>query len=379
MILTLVVSSLYLKRFSRQILHAGTRLVIRCTTKQCRECAVAGLGGNLNLRQHCYCCRDLHNVKGHKPKPTRDTTILLATVDPDESQTNLTLSNITLAIMSDGAAVLTTILTTILNKESDYRDGIRKNHDPCKLVADRLAVGGELEESLLMFIKGSDGENLIPEEEIKNFLQEQRERVKALSEKNVARDRSIDAFVGSLRSLKQKVSSGNEELYQEGTNYEIAINELMAQEKARIASTEVDVKQAPMCVEIRSKLGEKEVLAGGGQEDDDIEVVRNNHDNGTSLKCPFTAMYMEDAVKSKLCGHTYSRQGIINHIKHSRGGGAKCPFPGCTNANVTEAQLEEDGETRMRVKRQIRRDQKEEEHRKMSQAMDDDDEEEELL
>ena len=111
-------------------------------------------------------------------------------------------------------------------------------------------------------------------------------------------------------------------------------------------------------------------------DDDDIEVVRNNNAGSASFKCPISTLWMENAVRNKVCGHHYSREGITQHMQTMRNK-ASCPITGCNNQNVTKSQLEDDPEMSARVKRQRRREQREEEV-KMSQALDCDEEEDEF-
>ena len=87
---------------------------------------------------------------------------------------------------------------------------------------------------------------------------------------------------------------------------------------------------------------------------------------------------MEDPVKSTACGHCFSRQGILQHIKTCKKDRKEClcPMPGCNNP-IQEAQLEVDVGLQRIIKRVKRRQEAEEQQRKQSQAMDDDDEEDE--
>ena len=63
-----------------------------------------------------------------------------------------------------------------------------------------------------------------------------------------------------------------------------------------------------------------------------------------SLTCPLTRQQFVTPVKSRQCGHTYSKEAVLNHIHISRTrGGARCPVGGCPET-VSEDILERDVE-----------------------------------
>ena len=69
---------------------------------------------------------------------------------------------------------------------------------------------------------------------------------------------------------------------------------------------------------------------------DDIVATQSQK----STKCPITQKEMEDPVKSKLCNHTYSRYGILQHIENRSKNNrqAICPVGGCQQS-VKETDL----------------------------------------
>jgi len=278
-------------------------------------------------------------------------------------------------------AVMTTILNTMASKKGDYKEGVVKNHSLCMGLADRVAVGGSLENDLLAAIQGEEGgEDLMPKEQIQQFLAEQRNRLKALTERNVEREGKIDDFVGAITQLKQKVANDDDEdLYKDGTQTETIIQELMKEQENSRKKARTDPKDSDMFRALCDRMGEKVDTGKGGvdDDDDDIEVIRNNNDNGAELKCPVTAMMYENPVKSTTCGHVFSKAGI-EHIMGKKGRCA-CPVSGCNNTNMTMAELKDDLITENFVKRAKRKQAAEQEHKIKSQAfdMDDDDEDEE--
>jgi SUMO ligase MMS21 Smc5/6 complex component len=68
-------------------------------------------------------------------------------------------------------------------------------------------------------------------------------------------------------------------------------------------------------------LGEATASANNDDDDDDDDLQVVTRASGETLKCPIMGSYYEDPVKSSVCGHTYSRTGIENHLRSSR----KCP------------------------------------------------------
>jgi Zinc-finger of the MIZ type in Nse subunit len=229
------------------------------------------------------------------------------------------------------AAVITTILNTMASKEGEYKQGVQTNHSLTCTAAERLAAHGPLEEAFLTMNRGDQGVGaIIPEEEIQAFFKDQQDRLKALTTKNAEREERIDSFLGAIASVKQIVAE-KEDIREGEEDYGKTIKKFMdddAQQNRQSAILNAKIS------EIRDRLGEKDPNAGI-KDDDDIEVVRNNAETMAKYKCCITAMWMDDPVTSKTCGHSYSREGIMSHIKAKGGQQCQCPFPGC-NKTVTE-------------------------------------------
>jgi len=76
-----------------------------------------------------------------------------------------------------------------------------------------------------------------------------------------------------------------------------------------------------------------------------------------SLLCPLTGTELDQPMKNPSCGHTYSRDAIMQHIEHKGGSGmrgrgpqVKCPVAGC-GANVDSRTLEGDEDSEKRLRR----------------------------
>jgi hypothetical protein len=222
----------------------------------------------------------------------------------------------------------------MIRKKDDYEQDIGQNQSFAKAAAQRLAKGGELE-------------NICGHE----FLEEQRQRLKNLASDNVLRSREINSFVAALQYLGN--ATNNAEI---ADNYETALAERMKHEQQAQKSMQLDMTQETYYMDICSKLGE--AVAHGG--DDDLEVMAG--ESIQNLKCPLSLTLFVDPVKNKVCGHVYSKNAIIQHLKRSK----VCPLSGCTNTHVTQSQLEVDMETAQLVRRERAREA--ERHRQQSQS-----------
>lgn len=256
----------------------------------------------------------------------------------------------------------------IIGKENSYREGIAKNHAASKILAEMLAIDGELSNSMQAATDPST------RQEIEASIQEQRERLQKISEKNVVNSRNVDAFIGALSAVRTQVQSTPETA--EPLDYERIIQDKIQQYSAAHAGSQLNIHDEKFCREIRSSLGIKEHASRGKKGDDsdeELEVLRNPAST-QSLRCPITAMLYEEPLRNKVCGHVYSKAGIMQMLRSRQ---TKCPVAGCRNGVVTMEQLEEDVETAMKVKRQRRREETERQQR-ASQAICDSDEEEVL-
>ena len=86
----------------------------------------------------------------------------------------------------------------ILQKESQYRNNISKLHASTLMLAEVIAISGAVESSLRNDDDPDDPEN----REMDAFMQEQRSKLKSLTERHVSSSRYIDAFMKATNSIK---------------------------------------------------------------------------------------------------------------------------------------------------------------------------------
>jgi hypothetical protein len=259
-------------------------------------------------------------------------------------------------------SVLLNLLHAMHNKEPHYKEEIKRNHQLCKATARRLSPdGGGMEETLRMLAAQDDA--IVSDGQVQEFLQEQRGRLQQLAKENVQDERTVDSFLAAVATLEQQIQSGanaasqDEEHMEDYTN---TIQKLMQQNQADRQSTLLPMEQETYYRDVCNEMGQSMASATATNDDDDeIQVVRS----AGSLKCPLTSMLLEEPVKSKHCGHTYSKQAILSHLRVRK----QCPVAGCNNNTLTESQLEPDQETEILVRRE-RRSQDREKKLRASQA-----------
>ena len=286
-------------------------------------------------------------------------------------------------------SVLTNLTQTMRTQaETKYKAEIKQHHSLCKTAAKRLTPSDAagLEHVLMLQTGANDNNNnnnnnnskdnkkdaaILSEQQVRAFLTEQRDRLRALASDNVQDDRTVDCFVKALQALPQQDSnSNNNNDDNNNTNktnldyYETKIRQLMQQAAAANNNHALDMEQETWYREICQELGVPLAAAAkrrsnngndddDDDDDDDIEVMVNTSQQHTSeFKCPFTAQLLQEPVKSKLCGHVYSKQAVTQYI---RTGNRKCPAVGCNNHQLNLSQLEADPEKETLVRRFRRR------------------------
>lgn len=244
---------------------------------------------------------------------------------------------------------------SVISKAGQYRQPIVDNKASCELSAARFVKNGEVEQTLLSMVNSIGDDSVLSEENIQHFLQQQRDRVKLAAEMNVQNERGVNVLVDSVRTLKQeeiqKLDSGNTQEKEESDPGE-RLKEIYAQKRNEMEQLQLPMHQEEHYRDVCQQMGE----SAGPVGDDDIEMVHNGASQ-QSLNCPISRVLMENPVRSKLCGHCYSREGIEGLIAQSRQArrSCRCPYAGCTNKNVTEDQLEEDLLKKRQVKHELRR------------------------
>jgi Zinc-finger of the MIZ type in Nse subunit len=232
---------------------------------------------------------------------------------------------------------ITLVTNSLIRKEGEYRKGIDQNQAMVNSLAARLERNGVFD-------------SLLDEDSIKE---------------NVAKERRLKAYIRAVTSVGSGAGAGSQEM----DNFQGRLEKAVEEELEKINEESVAVIEEPKYLELCTKLGEVD-------EDDDLAVLPV--ENVAALKCPIMGTLMDDPVKSKLCGHSYSRRGIEQHLKSSRA--HVCPMAGCQNHNLTWDQLADDPETAMLVRRQKKRQAYAKQSQSQSQSaivMDDDDDGEE--
>lgn len=263
-----------------------------------------------------------------------------------------------------------------LAKEGEYRSGIKKIQAAALLLAERLALKGEIESALLQHKKDSDGFDA-HRMEADSFLTEQRNRLKALCEGNVTKMREIDRTVKAVGDIRDEVQQAdfeeqqrNREAAQDAQSgleenldnteeslpdYEAFIAEKVEEIKGK--EEDIDVQDEDYAVEIRNRLGEKETKKrkrrGVDDDEEELEIVGNGaQDQEATLRCPISGSLFESPVRNSLCGHVYSKAGLSHLLKSKN---HQCPVAGCTNNKLNKDQVEDDPETVLKVRRYQRR------------------------
>ena len=287
---------------------------------------------------------------------------------------------------NDDAALM--LADRVLGRRAEYGRRVERVHTASLLLAERLAAGGDVERALLGHLGGgeSKGDCDGGRAAMAAFLDGQRGRLRALAERNGGRMREVDAFVAGVAKIRDGMLSRQQGQQQtqlhgqaapspeeekedeeekekggggEAVDYLAAIKGAMQAHRAAAG----DPSEDDMVREMRQRLGEKvskkkRDQAGAGDndskdddddDDDDIEEVPDHpggQDSLAQLKCPITGKPFENPVRNRICGHTYSMEGL-DHILRSTGR-KSCPVPGCqADAIVRKENCEEDHEMAM--------------------------------
>ena len=240
-------------------------------------------------------------------------------------------------------------------QERHYQEYIEDNHTMATGLAMRLA-------------RNQQCEGFLGEE----FSEECREKLKALASDNISKQRQLTAYVTAIKAVIEQATAADTENQDPNANTSNEFKEQMETEYSRalqtIENNSVEITQEPNYLKVCKQLGEDQ----NQEEDDELAIVDNGvSDSVNKLKCPLTMTLMEDPVMSKVCKHSYSRNAIFQHLRNTRN--TKCPVPGCINNKMTMNELEDDLETKMRVRRYKKR---ESASKKMNKGFLDDEEDE---
>ena len=261
-------------------------------------------------------------------------------------------------------STLLNLLQTARAKESTYREYINRNQAKCKATAHRFHEDSEDVTLLRKLAVGDDP--VLTEEEVENFLQEQRTRLQNIARENVRANRVVDHFLESLSQLQgqlqQQQGQADDETIED---YHQIIQNFMKQHSR---NDEIAMDQEELYRQVCSIMGQD--LASNA--DEEIQVM--GQPQAASLTCPITTVLLEDPVKSTVCQHTYSRAAITAHIA---GHHNQCPVPGCHNDKLTMKELVKDDEMEIMVRREKRRLERQEGQR-MTQTVDDEEDDDEF-
>lgn len=245
--------------------------------------------------------------------------------------------------------IASTVCSTVLSKQQEYRNPIKSNSQLSEAAAPRLVQQGDFEDQLMAIVEYIDDESVLSANQVQDFLQQARTRLKKLAELNVQNNHDVDIFIDAVKQLKQVEEenfdpdrSSQEEEGDAGERFQTIYQQV------KQLHPPPDFSQEPHYRKLCEALGEN---LGSG--DDDIEMMTQSVTQ-INVTCPITTVLLEDPVRSKVCKHNYSRNAIEQMIRSSRGK-CKCPIPGCMNENITLDQLEADVKMAQFVKREQRR------------------------
>eukprot|EP00040_Diaphanoeca_grandis_P022372 m.120007 g.120007 ORF g.120007 m.120007 type:complete len:214 (-) comp28780_c1_seq1:446-1087(-) len=111
---------------------------------------------------------------------------------------------------------------------------------------------------------------------------------------------------------------------------------------------EQSVQQEPVKnFDTHYKYIEFEELLKSSEKDDDIEMTNDVFDP----KCPITMQIFKNPMKSKICKHTFSHEGITMLLRKEKS--INCPRRGCLE-KITKADIVEDKEAARNVEKYLR-------------------------
>jgi len=193
------------------------------------------------------------------------------------------------------------------------------------------------------------------------FLNDLRNKMKVIAKENIRQKGDWEVLSSAVMAVAKEATHSTDGSNDDAAdlNYEKLIEEKIVQIQAakETQGAEVFVESDPAYAQVLEAMGEK---SKNRNNDDDIELVEEDEAGGgvseQLLKCPITSLLMEDAVKNKVCGHIYSKQGVLSLFRSRN---RSCPMPGCMNRNMNQDQLQDDIITRQKVKRFKKRKQQE--------------------
>ena len=274
---------------------------------------------------------------------------------------------------------ITSAAQSLTRDEQKYQLQIQECHVKCTVLAEHLKDSLNCTTVAALLLEDDDDDSNNGDNQ--QFLEDLRKEVKLITKKHVRQVRDVNIFVQAVQTVAenciQTQANANEESLDDDdaklfVNYEELIHQKIVeiQAKEETQGLVIDVEDEHMYRDILKCLGEKRKR---NDDDEELEMLSDDEQNvedlEKKLKCPITTSLLEDAVRNKVCGHVYSRQGVMGMFRSRN---YKCPMPGCSNRRMSQDQLENDLQIQEKVKRFKRR----KEHHLQSQMDDDDDDDE---
>lgn len=209
-----------------------------------------------------------------------------------------------------------------------------------KTVEEYIDVGMETTIDVAMDFVENDKENERQTDEFKSIMLDY-----------VRMKRDLRQFMEAVDLVKQEASHSRDK---------INMNEMLNQKLEEIKQTngQEDLSQHEKYTELDEKIQEIRNPDSSPQPstsqvlNPDEDLVMTQQELNT--RCPYTGQEMKNPVRNNVCGHTYDKEGILNHLKQ-RGQRAKCPVAGCGSTKVMEqADLVEDKELRKYIEKKNR-------------------------
>jgi E3 SUMO-protein ligase NSE2 len=239
---------------------------------------------------------------------------------------------------------------TIRSHSTTYRTGIRTNHELA------MNFAASLQDMAL-----GDAEL---EEELNQFIMEQKLRIMKNAEQNCLLERQVDAFLEALSNVQEELNQSSAEC-----DFETILSSKLIQ--ATEKQPPFQPQESPLVQELQTALGLQNTDLK--EEEEELQVLPTHSNNLSSLKCPISGGILVDPVRSQVCNHVYSKEALEQYVaqNHKRGpkSKCKCPVVGCTNTKLTLKSCESDSRTAMAVKRYQRK-QAQEQEILLSQAAD---------
>ena len=261
-----------------------------------------------------------------------------------------------------------------LQSHGRYLKGIDKINAHANLFAESIALSGPVESSLQSSANVNE-----EQDDIQEFLNDQRTKLKLVTERNINSKRYVEALKNAVLKIKSDIqaNNGNNNNNDEGgeekdsaPDYETLLQTKLEFEKHNIEKNSIAINDEEWMRNVRQRLNEK-VQSDGN--DDDIEVEVSHDNRESELKCPLTGKIFQDPYRNKMCHHVYDKHAIQLHLRMKR----SCPVMGCRNGNVSMSQLEPDEEMKLKVRRYTHLVQEKQRRNAMSQDYDVDDDDEE--